>query len=237
MLREILTQYLSTIGGEQTVISPIHDRAHPPTCLGAYTHTRIHTYMLVPHIQTTIHASCMLVQKLYPPRANANNVALVPYSFPAVVTPIEDPPYPGLAERLLATSTTGSVDLIVINDSRIDTQSPMAVRQQTADQQEGEGEREREKAQQSRARQHFLRKPTRTRSRYLAASTAREELVSARLVSRPISWRQLNNTYIRARLHTHTSCTCARTCSRTTYSYIHAHSGIKKRIPQLGQSW
>lgn len=54
---------------------------------------------------------------------------------------------------------------------------------------------------------------------------------SARLVFHPISWRQLNNTYIRARLHTHTSCTCARTCIRTTYSYRHAQSGIKNDHP------
>lgn len=85
----------------------------------------------------------------------------------------------------------------------------------------------------NRARQHFSRQPTRTRSRYLAASTAGEEQFSGRLIFHPISWRQLNNTYIRARLlaHTHTSCTCARTCIRTTYSYRHAQSGIKNDPP------
>ncbi|KAL6827218.1 hypothetical protein J3E69DRAFT_333357 [Trichoderma sp. SZMC 28015] len=178
--------------------------AHPPTCLGAYTHTRIHTYMLVPHIQTTIHASCMLVQN-YPPRANANKAALVPDSCTGRDTSIENLPYPGLAECLPATSIVSTPTLIVINDSRIDTQSPMAIGKQMAN-----DNKEREKKlQQGRARQHFLRQPTRTRSRYLAASTAR--VCSSRLPS---------NLMATAEQHIHT---CPPTYTYIMYVRTHMH--------------
>lgn len=115
-------------------------------------------------------------------------------------------------------------DLIVINDSRIDTQSPMAIGKQMAN-----DSKDREKKNYNKAG--------------LGSTSCASPLVlgldiwpppqqeSARLVFHPISWRQLNNTYIRARLHTHTSCTCARTCIRTTYSYRHAQSGIKNDPP------
>ncbi|PTB56485.1 hypothetical protein M431DRAFT_529341 [Trichoderma harzianum CBS 226.95] len=221
-LRDVPTVPL--VASRQTVTSRVHDRGTSTDLLGciyAYPHTHLHA-----RTAHTNNHTCILHARteLYPPRANANKAALVPYSCTGRDTSIENLPYPGLAECLPATSIVSTPNLIVINDSRIDTQSPMAIGKQMAN-----DSKEREKENYNKAG--------------LGSTSCASPLVlgldiwppppqeSARLVFHPISWRQLNNTYIRARLHTHTSCTCARTCIRTTYSYRHAQSGIKNDPP------
>ncbi|KAL7781540.1 hypothetical protein V8C43DRAFT_319751 [Trichoderma afarasin] len=90
-------------GGKQTVTSRVHDRGTSTDLLGciyAYPHTHLHA-----RTAHTNNHTCILHARteLYPPRANANKAALVPYSCNGRDTSIENLPYPGLAECLPAT--------------------------------------------------------------------------------------------------------------------------------------